>query len=189
MSVDRQLFSSDPSWAAFRRLLLAHDGSTTRLCEAVALQPMKVLLHYQERITEAPAEVRKHLGGSHWLSRVSSLCTSEGKVLMDNLSLTRLDKVPDWFLRKLDEGQAPIGHMLQQIFVRREFVETTPLLQSWLWSHVGLPDPDTSRGYRIVTPDGPLMLIFEVFRAAIQGQLTGPALQNSTMCSSPLRLK
>jgi chorismate-pyruvate lyase len=134
---------------------------------------MRVVLHYQERITEAPEEVQKHLGGTHWLSRVTSLCTSEGGVLMDNLSFTRLDVVPDWFLSKLDEGRAPIGHMLQQLFVRRESVETSAALQDMLWCRVGLPDPATSRGYRIVTPDGPLMLIFEVFRAAIQGHDSG----------------
>ena len=169
MSIDRQLFPSDPACAGLRRLLLAHDGSTTRLCEAVALQPIKVLLHEQKRMTEAPEDILKHLGGSHWLSRVSSLYTPEGKVMMDNLSFTRLDKVPTWFLRKLDEGQVPIGQMLQQIFVRRKPIETSQTLQNLLWSQVGLPDPDTTRGYLIVTPEGPLMLIFEVFREAICG--------------------
>lgn len=167
MSVDRQLFPTDASHAALLRLLLAHDGSTTRLCEAVALEPMQVLLHNQARISDVPHEVREQLGGEHWLARVTSLCTSEGKVLMDNLSFTRLDAVPEWFLHKLDEGRAPIGHMLSSLFVRRETLETSQPLQHMLWKWVGAEDLASSRGYRIVTPQGPLMLIFEVFRAAI----------------------
>ena len=169
MSVDRQPFPSDSSHAALRRLLLAHDGSTTRLCEAVAQESMQVELHFQERITEAPAEVVEHLGGTHWLCRVTSLCTSEGSVLMDNLSFTRLDVVPDWFLKKLDEGRAPIGHMLNELFVRRQTLHTSLALQQMLWSRVGMEDMAASRGYRIVTPQAPRMLIFEVFRAAILG--------------------
>jgi chorismate-pyruvate lyase len=133
---------------------------------------MHVLLHFQERITDAPPEVRQHLGGAHWLCRVTSLCTSDGQVLMDNLSFTRLDVVPAWFLQKLDEGQAPIGHMLKELFVRRESVDTSDALQDMLWSRVGVPDRDTSRSYRIVTPQGPLMLIFEVFRGAIRGPIS-----------------
>jgi hypothetical protein len=35
---------------------------------------------------------------------------------------------------------------------------------------VGLPDSRASRAYRIVTPEGPLMLIFEVFRGAMLPQ-------------------
>ena len=88
---------------------------------------------------------------------------------MDNLSFTRLDVVPDWFLKKLDEGRAPIGHMLNELFVQREPLPTSVALQQMLWSRVGMEDMAASRGYRIVTPQAPLMLIFEVFRAAILG--------------------
>jgi chorismate-pyruvate lyase len=167
MSVERQSFPADASHAAWLRLLLAHDGSTTRLCEAVAQAPMQVVLHQQVRSAEVPPEVVEHLGGERWLCRVTSLCDPRGQVLMDNLSFTRLDAVPAWFLQKLDEGRAPIGHMLDALFVRREPVPTTAALQQMLWRHVGVPDDAASRSYRIVTPEQPLMLIFEVFRAGM----------------------
>jgi len=128
--------------------------------------PVQVLLHRQHRTHEVPRSVAEQLGGEAWLERVTSLVAG-GRVLMDNLSYTRMDSVPDWFLRGLDEGTAPIGHLLAQLFVQRQPIESEPALQSGLWSVVGLPDPKSSRAYRIVTPEGPLMLIFEVFRGGM----------------------
>ena len=148
------------------RLLLAQDGSTTRGCEAITGQRVQVLLHHQVRTAEAPSDVLAHLGGSHWLERVATLVVND-QVMMDNLSFTRLDAVPDWFLQGLDAGSAPIGHLLDKLFVRRERVDTSATLQAHLWTHVGQPDPHASRSYRIVTPQGPLMLIFEAFRAGM----------------------
>ncbi len=171
MSVDRQIFPADPAHAAGLRLLLAHDGSTTRLCQAVAQQPMRVVLHHQLRTSEVLPEVQAYLGGTQWLCRVTSLCTAEGLVMMDNLSFTRLDAVPDWFLQKLEEGQAPIGHLLDALFVRRAPQPTSAALQQGLWQHVGLPDEASSRSYLIHTPEGPLMLIFEAFRAGMTGRV------------------
>ncbi len=172
MSVDRRVFPADAAHAAALRLLLVHDGSTTRLCQAVAQQPMRVVLHQQERTSEVLPEVREHLGGQHWLYRVTSLCTAEGLVMMDNLSLTRLDTVPEWFLQELEKGCAPIGHLLDALFVRREPKPTSAALHQALWQHVGLPDELSSRSYRIITPQGPLMLIFETFRAGLTGPVS-----------------
>jgi chorismate-pyruvate lyase len=164
MSVDRRLFPTEARHAPLRRLLLAQDGSTTRLCEALIDSHVTVLLHHQQRTSSVPDGVRTLLGGDAWLERVTSLCAPDGRVLMDNLSFTRLDAVPDWFLQGLDQGKAPIGHLLDKIFVRREPVQTDAPLQALLWNVVGQPDAHTSRSYRIVTPTSPLMLIFEVFR-------------------------
>lgn len=166
MSVERQLFPSTARHDPLRRLLLAQDGSTTRTCSAMCGRPVKVLLHYQHRTAEVPRTVASQLGGSQWLERVTSL-VADDRVLMDNLSYTRLDAVPDWFLRGLDEGEAPIGHLLARLFVQRQTIESEPALEAGLWKVVGLPDHRTSRAYRIVTPEGPLMLIFEVFRGAL----------------------
>lgn len=132
-------------------------------------RPVQIVLHRQQRTREVPRSVAEQLGGGHWLQRVSSL-VADGRVLMDNLSYTRLDAVPDWFLRGLDEGAAPIGHLLARLFVQRQAIESEPALESGLWDVVGLPDPRASRAYRIVTPEGPLMLIFEVFRGAMLPQ-------------------
>lgn len=148
-------------------MLLAQDGSTTRVCEALTGAPVTVTLHHQARTGDVPAAVREALGGTAWLERVTSLSTPAGEVLMDNLSFTRLDAVPDWFLAGLDQGQAPIGHLLDKIFVRREPAETDAAVQALLWNRVGQPDPPASRSYRIRTPELPLMLIYEVFRGGL----------------------
>lgn len=166
MSVERQAFPRGPEHLALLRTLLAQDGSTTRICEAIARRRVQVLVHRQIRTTEAPSAVRDQLGGERWLERVTSLVV-DGKAMMDNLSYTRLDAVPEWFLEDLDRGQAPIGYLLDRLFVRRENIEADEALRAGLWSVVGVPDDAASRAYRIVTPDGPLMAIFEVFRAAM----------------------
>lgn len=147
-------------------MLLALDGSTTRVCEAVAGAPMTVQLVHQEQTDHVPQAVREQLGGSRWLRRVTSL-HAHGPVLMDNLSYTRLDAVPDDFLAQLEQGTAPIGHLLQRLFVQREPRAGSSEIQQTLWHHVGQPDLRASRCYAIVTPQGPLMLIFETFRSGM----------------------
>ncbi len=165
MSVERQLFPSDTQ-APLLRMLLALDGSTTRVCEALAQAPVQVQLIHQQQTQDVPAAVREQLGGSAWLARVTSL-HAHGQVLMDNLSFTRLDAVPGWFLQRLNEGTAPIGHLLSHLFVQREPIARSAQIEQLLWQHVGLPDERASRCYRIVTEQGPLMLIFEAFRAGM----------------------
>jgi chorismate-pyruvate lyase len=163
MSVERHPFPPDPAHAPLLRALMALDGSTTRVCEAIAQAPVSVLVLHQSRVDGVPAAVREALGGEAWLLRVTSL-HAHGRVLMDNLSFTRLDAVPAWFLAKLDEGTAPIGHLLKSLFVQREPLAGAPDIEAVLWQHVGQPDPRASRCYRIVTERGPLMLIHESFR-------------------------
>jgi chorismate-pyruvate lyase len=147
-------------------MLMALDGSTTRVCEALAQAPMQVQLLLQSQADDVPDDVREQLGGNAWLVRVTSL-HAHGQVLMDNLSFTRLDAVPPWFLAQLNEGKAPIGHLLQHLFVRREPVAASARVEAMLWDRVGLPDARASRCYRIVTAQGPLMMIFEAFRAGM----------------------
>ncbi len=183
MSVERAIlskpFPADPAHAPLLRMLLALDGSTTRVCEALARAPIEVRLHHQQRVEQAPAALREQLGGNAWLERVTSLHVN-GEVLMDNLSYTRLDAVPPDFLRGLDAGQAPIGHLLQQLFVQRKPIALTDVIDEGiaprLWQHVGEPDLRASRCYRIVTLDGPLMLIFEAYRSGMARQDTDQAI-------------
>ncbi len=156
-------------------MLLTHDGSTTRLCQALTGAPVGVYLHHQHRTTEVPTEVRDLLAGEVgeiWLQRVTSLYNTSGEVLMDNLSFTRLNSVPDWFIQGLDEGQAPIGHLLDQLFVKRKAVTTSSAVQNLLWDTVGKTDALASRSYQIATSDHAFMLIFEVFRGALTPQET-----------------
>ncbi|MGY4831595.1 chorismate--pyruvate lyase family protein [Sphaerotilaceae bacterium SBD11-9] len=169
MSVERRLFPREPQYAGLLRMLIALDGSTTRVCEALAQAPMQIQLLRQEQTDEVPDDVREQLGGESWLVRVTAM-HAHGQVMMDNLSFTRLDAVPGWFLDQLKEGTAPIGHLLQHLFVRRETVPASPRVEALLWKHVGLPDARASRGYRIVTEKKPLMMIFEAFRGGMVGE-------------------
>jgi chorismate-pyruvate lyase len=166
MNVARQRFPQDAAHAPLLRTLLALDGSSTRVCEALMQQPIQVLLHHQKQTSEVPDAVREQLGGSAWLTRVTSLHAS-GQVLMDNLSYTRLDAVPAAFLQGLEAGKAPIGHLLQTLFVRREAVAGSQQIEQALWQQVGQADAQASRSYRIITAQAPLMLIFEVFRGGL----------------------
>ncbi len=166
MSVERQLFPSGPQHAPLLRMLLALDGSTTRVCEALSGHPIDVVVHHQQPTSDVPEAVRQQLGGNAWLERVTSLL-ADGRVMMDNLSFTRLDAVPPWFLKGLGDGIAPVGHLLQHLFVQREALNVDYATQQRLWQHVGQPDHMASRSYRVVTADGPLMLIFEAYRGGM----------------------
>ncbi len=161
---DRRPFSGDPAAQPLLRLLLAQDGSATRLCEALARGPIGVHLHSQQRTQDVPASVLAQLGGHAWLERATTL-HAHGEVLMDNLSYTRLDAVPDWFLAGLDAGTTPIGHLLDRLPIQREDLPLTDDIAARLWPHVGLPDTRAAKLYRIRTASGPLMLVMETFRA------------------------
>jgi chorismate-pyruvate lyase len=148
------------------KLLLAQDGSTTKLCEAISSSRVSLVVHAQSRIETVPEVVLRELGGTSWLQRVTSL-HAESRVLMDNLTFTRLDRVPDWFLSDLEQGQAPVGHLLEKLFVHRVPLNSTPELERLLFNMVGLPDSGSSRAYMINTKEGALMLVFESYRAGM----------------------
>ncbi|HEV7915110.1 MAG TPA: chorismate pyruvate-lyase family protein [Albitalea sp.] len=145
------------------RLLLAQDGSTTRLCEAVAAGPITLQVLHQAPVTEVPAIVREALPGDRFIERITSLA-AHGEVMMDNLTYIALQGLDVSLQRELEAGQVPIGHLLSRLWVRRESVPASPALQQRLWSSVGAPDPAATRAYRIVTPEGPRMLIAESYR-------------------------
>lgn len=91
---------------------------------------------------------------------------------MDNLSFTRLDILPEWFTAGLDQGHAPIGHLLDKLFIKREHVTVNDEVKKILWETVGAPDSNASRSYQISTQNNTFMLIFEVFRGAMTHQTT-----------------
>jgi chorismate-pyruvate lyase len=146
------------------KLLLAQDGSTTKLCEAMSDSDVSLVVHSQSRVDTVPEVVKRELAGTTWLKRISSL-HSESKVFMDNLTFTRLDRVPDWFLSDLEQGNAPVGHLLEKLYVRRERIVSSFELEQELFEVVGLPDSGSSRAYRINVESGALMLVFETYRA------------------------
>jgi len=166
MHLERHPFPTDPGHAQLLQVLLVQDGSTTRICEALSGGPIDVTVHRQIRTAKIPEVVNRYLGGDEWLERITSL-SSRGQVLMDNLSYTRLDAVPEAFLNDLDRGIAPIGHLLAQLYVQREALDVGSELAQRLWEIVGVPDPNASRAYRMLTAAGPFMLIFESFRAGL----------------------
>jgi chorismate-pyruvate lyase len=178
-NLNRVQYSSHTQYDSLLRLLLTHDGSTTRLCSAVNNNAMAIHLHEQYILSTTESslsplvnELNTILGGTHWLQRITSLHNADGDVFMDNLSFTRLDAVPNWFVNALNEGKMPIGKLLDQLFIQRKPVDTSSSLQALLWNTVGLTDQRASRSYKITTPDNAFMLIFEVFRDAVRFKLT-----------------
>ncbi|HMC15941.1 MAG TPA: hypothetical protein VKI18_09940, partial [Albitalea sp.] len=107
--------------------------------------------------------VHMQLPGDQFIERITSLA-AHGEVLMDNLSYIALDGLDPHTEQALQSGTMPIGHMLARMWVRRETVSAAPALSQRLWQMVGLPDSRASRAYRIVTPEGPRMLIAETYR-------------------------
>ncbi len=148
-------------------LLLAQDGSTTRLCETIAAGPVQLHLLTQTITSDVPAAVRGSLGGTWFIERVTCIA-AHGEVMMDNLAYIALDGIDVDLRRDLEAGAIPIGHLLARSWVRRAALSSPRQLLERLWHDVGLPDPGASRAYRIDTPRGPLMVIAETFR---QGML------------------
>ena len=169
----RQAFFLEPapgaatvtSAAALLKVLLAQDGSTTRVCEAIAGGAVSLQLAHQCVTTAVPAAVRQSLPGTQFIERVSSLC-AHGQVMMDNLVYVALEGLSAPLRAGLEGGSMPIGHLLELLWVRRRPLPapvTTPLLAR-LWQEVGDPDAAASRAYTIATPQGPLFLIAETYR-------------------------
>jgi len=180
-TLQRQRFhhpSDAPAQAAHARnvlrLLLAQDGSTTRLCEAIAGGPVSLQVLEQRVVHAVPAEVRTALPGSSFIERITCIA-AHGQVMMDNLSYIALKGLPPDLRRDLEGGLIPIGHLLARLWVRRAFLEAAPMLIERLWGVVGLPDPDASRAYCIATPEGPRMLIAETYRRGMLMGRDGPA--------------
>jgi chorismate-pyruvate lyase len=145
------------------RLLMAQDGSTTRLCEAVAGGPVDLVLIKQHVTVEVPAIVREHLPGTQFIERITSLA-AHGQVLMDNLTYIALEGLEPAIDGDLRAGTLPIGHLLARLWVRRERIAQAGELMDTLWNAVGLPDASATRAYRIATPTSAQMVIAETYR-------------------------
>ncbi|CAG1018180.1 chorismate--pyruvate lyase [Burkholderiaceae bacterium] len=168
-SFHRRLFADQGSREANQllRLLLAQDGSTTRLCEAAAGGPVSLRVLSQQAHGHVPAVVRLQLPGERFIERITFLA-AHGEVLMDNLAYIALEGLDPAIETVLLAGTLPIGHLLARMWVRREAVADAQDLPQRLWDAVGLPDPSATRCYRIVTPEGPRMLIAETYRRGMR---------------------
>jgi chorismate-pyruvate lyase len=152
----------DVAASSLLRVLLGQDGSTTRLCEVIAGGPVELRLHSQSRVEVVPDGVLEHLGGDSWIERITSLHVA-GRVMMDNLTWTRLDRIPAEFAGDLERGELPVGRLLDRLFVKRRMISASSL-GDLLWSVTGLPDPRASRAYIISSEAGAFMLVFETYR-------------------------
>jgi len=151
------------------QLLLAQDGSTTRICQAIAGKPLTLQLRSQQVTTDVPACVRAVLPGSQFIHRTTSLA-AEGEIMMDNLVYVALDGVAEPLRSGLDSGAVPIGPLLESLWVRRMALgpEVTAQLCEQLWAEVGQADAPASRAYIITTPGGNLFVIAETFRRGMR---------------------
>jgi chorismate-pyruvate lyase len=148
---------------AMLRLFLAQDGSTTRLCEALAGGRVSLQVLAQSVVPELPAHLAGALPGARFLRRLTSL-GAQGQVMLDSISYIAIDAVDARIVSELEAGVTPIGHLLARLWTRRGFRAPDPLLFEELWPAVGEPDLSASRSYTVFTPEGPCMLIGETFR-------------------------
>jgi chorismate-pyruvate lyase len=153
----------DPQQRRLLALLLAQDGSITRLCEAVAGGPVELHVVHQQVTSDVPDLVRRQLHGATFIERITFLA-AHGEVLMDNLSFIATAGLEPDIEADLRSGKLPIGHLLARLWVRREPIGDAPELAQQLWGVVGLPDPAATRVYRIVTRDAARMVIAETYR-------------------------
>lgn len=160
----RERFPDAPDHARVLQLLLAQDGSTTRLCETVAGGPVALHVLSQRVVDDVPAQVRTLLPGQCFIERITCLA-AHGQVMMDNLAYIALDGLAPDLRADLEAGVAPLGHLLARLWTRRRFLDLVPVLHERLWSVAGgMPHAQASRLYGVLTPEGPCMLIAETFR-------------------------
>jgi chorismate-pyruvate lyase len=154
-------------------LLLAQNGSTTRLCEVLAGGPVALHLLHQVIAEPVPELVHRELPGTRFIERISCLA-AQGQVMTDNLVYIALDGLDAGLQRDLDQGRVPIGHLLAGSFTHRRFLAPTQgpqglqELHARLWRQVDLPDPAASRAYALATAQGLHMLVIEAFRRGMQ---------------------
>jgi len=171
--LQRQAFfcsSDSQAQAAFAqamlRLFLTQDGSTTRLCEAIAGERVSLQVLDQHVVHELPAQMTGALPGARFLRRLIAL-GARGQVMLDSISYMAMDALGSDDLRALEGGATPIGYLLANLWTRRGFRPHDPQLFEELWRKVGIPDAQASRSFTVITPEGPCMVIAETFRRGI----------------------
>lgn len=148
-----------------RRVLLAQDGSTTRVCEAIAGGPVGLRVARQSVTRDVPAPIGELLPGVDFIERFSTL-HAHGQVMMDNLTYIAVEGLDAQLRQGLEAGTVPIGHLLERLWTRRHRLPPDRLhaLAPRLWSEFGQPDEASSRAYVIVTPEGARFVIAETYR-------------------------
>ena len=160
--------------AVLLAVLLAQDGSTTRLCEAIAGGPIQVHVARQRLTRDVPGEVRRELPGGEFIERYSSLA-ADGEVMMDNLTYIAVTGLDPVVRQGLEDGTVPIGHLLERLWIRRRRLpaQTLQALGRHLWEEFAPADEAASRAYVIVTPEAPRFVIAETYRYGMLRTLPG----------------
>jgi len=151
---------------ALLRVFLTQDGSTTRLCEAIARDRVAIHLLEQAVVQQLPAQMGTALPGSRFLRRLTAI-EAKGQVMLDSISYIAMDALGADIVQELEAGVTPIGHLLARLWTRRSFRADDTELFEELWLKVGDPDAQASRSYTVITPQGPCMIIGETFRRGI----------------------
>ncbi|MFT4103174.1 MAG: chorismate pyruvate-lyase family protein [Burkholderiaceae bacterium] len=158
-------------WARhWLRVLLLQDGSATLLCEIVAGGPIRLDVTHQVITRDVPDEVRELLPGDTFIER--QVCLSfDAEVMMDNLTYVACDRVDPTLRQYLLDGTAPIGHLFDRRWTRKQTVAPIDAVVTRLWDRSGLPDPAAVRAYLLQMPESTCMLITETFRAGMRWRL------------------
>jgi hypothetical protein len=168
--------AADPSAALLLRVLLAQDGSTTRLCAAICGAAPGLRVHTQDPAARVPGPAAALLSEAHCVERFSSLDGPRG-VMMDNLVYADMTRIAGELHGDLEAARIPLGHLLDRLWVRREPLpreQALPLLER-LWELSGEPDSEASRAYVVRSTAGVLFLIAETFRHGLRGWEAGAA--------------
>ncbi len=155
-------------------LLLAQDGSPTRLCERLLGAPVYLRLVRQRETREVPGVIRALLPATAYIERISTK-EGAGQVMMDAIAYIAADDLPATLRAGLLAGCLPMGHLLGGHWVRRVPLAPPDEAFGLLWEAVGCPDAGASRAYRLDTAQGPRMLIAETFRAGMEPAGAGAA--------------
>src|SRR5690242_19352158 len=97
------------------QMLLAQDGSTTRLFEAIAGHRILVHAVDQATVRELPPDLAGFLPGESFLRRLSTL-EFGGHVLLDSLSYIAIDVLPPPLVQELEKGETPIGRVFSSLW-------------------------------------------------------------------------
>lgn len=174
-SLQREVFPVGACPDRLLRLLLAQDGSTTRICEAI-LGGIGLAVHRQELIEHPPEGVAEVLGSGALLERITSLHRN-GRVAMDNLVLTRPDSLAVGLRAALLDGRVPVGRLLSDSLLRRSGIDSPGLLARLLArlaaAGCGPVDLRSSRLYVVEGEDGLALLIAETYRGALAEDFCG----------------
>jgi chorismate-pyruvate lyase len=161
---------------ALTRMILGHDGSTTRILSAFLGEPLRVRIGRQERIQAGlalAAEVLTHLritAEQTVIVRYSELVRASGHTVSVNRVVMMPDRHPV-IDRIFDGGDVPIGRLLDEHVPDHHRII---LRAGTRWFNGWATDSRTSasRSYIIMLGDTPLLYVEEIFSPRVVPPVT-----------------